>query len=353
MYKYLIFDGSYYVMKAFHALRSYNYKDIPLVDKTGNIQFYKDGDIITTYEYTFTKIDLARAVYYQIAKLIREHIPCKKPIIVFDKSPYHKLKELEDYKSDRHYYSEDDLAEIDEEKELKKWNETKEEIRIESIKREAKEWIKNNFNELGIPVLWHQGYEGDDLAYLLANQLELDGEKSAIVSIDGDWSYLINPNVDHIKLFMKKDPVIISYDEMRDRDPNIPEDMSLYRYKSIIDSLYGSHNFLQPTITADSTGDIDAKNLVLEVNSGNYSHLSDIDLFQRQLRSFNIDGYPELDIVKDKLRSINETLSPLTVDQYRIFCDLTGFDVNEGYYIRTIDGYDKSLYTEENRTYIS
>jgi 5'-3' exonuclease len=358
MYKYIIFDGSYFLMRAYHAIHSSedNYKEIPLVDHEGNIMYSnEDGSMEITYSYTFTHMTILRMMYWQIAKVMRDVAECRKPIIVLDKSPYHKVKELSDYKSNRHYYSEADLDGLTYEDNPRQWVETNEEIRSENIKLQAKEWMKNNFNELGMPVIWHQGYEGDDLAYLLSQQLELDGEKSAICSIDGDWSYLINPNIDHIKMYMRKSPEIITYEDMQDRlRLDAPEGMSLYRYKSLLDSLYGSHNFLKYVANKNEVDYFgDNKTIFTSIENNETKYIEDVDLFQRQLRSFDVERYPEINEVKAKLKTINDTLAPLDVEQYRMFCQVTGFNVTEGYYEKTVANFDHSLYTNEGRIYIS
>jgi len=293
-----------------------------------------------SFKYTFGIHDLTQSIFWSISKFIREGYSCRIPIIVFDKAPYHKLTFLTDYKGDRHYYSEEDLEGIDKDTNPKEWHETSEEIRANEIKQNAKYWIVENFPKLGIPVIIHPGYEGDDLAYLTANALKEDTEKSALVSIDGDWSYLTNPNVDHLKPNGDK----ITYQDMVNTEMaelTDLKDLSLYKLKSFSDSVFGSHNNLT---SVELTDDIGFKELITHLYHDQFDILKDKDLYLRQLRSFDVYSYPEIDIVKGLINNNLKPTYPMDEQEFSLLRTMTGFKVSVDYYLNTIENMDLTRY---------
>jgi hydrogenase maturation factor len=333
-YKYLVFDGQYFLVRNFKALiPRFNSKVELKDDKDGKQQYYNSTLMMSD--------DVVKSFFYSIVKVIRDIASCRKIILCFDSAPYHKSLFLDDYKGSRYYVTEDDLLKIDREKDPLNYINIKEDIRLNEIKKEAKNFIIENFNKLGMYVLIHKGYEADDLAYLTAQHVENDNERSCLVSIDEDWSYLINKNVDWLKTNTQS---IFNYEKILDRNRNYLPDMgiSLFQYKAYWDSLFGSHNDLVETIKKGEN--IDLKEVIKNCLNEDYSNINDIDKFKAQLKSFNINDYPEYDQVMEKIKLIETEGSIMSIDEYDYFKLMNNFKVRTEYYSNYVKEIDSTMY---------
>lgn len=340
-YKYLIFDGQYYLVRNLKALTPRysktivlkNEEGIPILNENGNQQCYEITSI--------SSFDLVKSFFYSIAKFIRESASCRKIILCFDSAPYHKLKFIENYKGSRSYATYDDLARIDKTKDPLSYLKIEEELKINRIKQDAKSFILENFSKLGICSIIHKGYEADDLAYKIASRLELDDQKSAVVSIDDDWSYLINKNVDWIKSNTKKR---FTYDDIVGRSNDFTDDLgiSLFQFKSYYDSMYGSHNDLESTV--DVTEKIPFNDLLKKYLSGDLSKILDLNKFNAQYESFDIEKYPEYDQVINKIKSLEFSGHISSIDEFELFKLVNNFNIKTDYYSNFIKELDSTLY---------
>jgi len=314
-------------------------KVVPITNSKGELFLNNEGKINFGEEYNFTYKDVCKTFYWSIIKYIRNIHDCGMPIVVFDKSPYHKLNYLKDYKSSRIYITQDDVDSFDQDSDPVEYFNLKNEAYAGLQKTEARKWIVNNFPKLGIPVLIHKGYEGDDLALLFSERFANESQKCGIVSIDSDWDYLLNPNVDHLK----PNGEVINYDSMME-ELNTLKGLSLYQYKSYVDSLFGSHNDLYQTISKDlESSHYEVIQQILD--NENYVGIEDVELFKAQLKSFDIHDYPELDQVKSKIESIlSDSLLPIPIEKYSSFSKSTEFLVTGSYYSNALNLIDRTLY---------
>lgn len=340
-YKYLIFDGDYLLTRNFKKCLgvSYYYQDKEVL---------KDENEISTLikQFVLTPQDLARSVFYSVSKFLSENHTCEVPIIVFDKTPYYKSLSLDYYKSGRSYVTEENLIGLDPEIDAVKIALLKEEICRLKIKSEAKSFIKEHFPKLGIECLYKKGYEADDLAKLISDELNQNLIKSAIISNDDDWSYLINPKIDYINFKGK----VTSYEDKlnyMNYFKNNLGDLSLYQYKSIVDSIYGSHNDLRSTIDKIKVKKVPIETIISKIEHKEYDFITDIKVFENQLKSFSIYDYPEIDEVKQEIKKlISYPHLIIKKESFANFRLLNKFFVSDNYYSNFQNQIDLTQYEQ-------
>lgn len=346
-YKYLIFDGSVYLMKAFNALKPKYFDELPTTYSDGRPVLDENQNQVTHYQYTFDTHDITKVVYWMLAKFIREGYSCCKPIVLFDKSPYHKITLLSDYKGDRYYATQEELDELNYDDDPKAYLELEQEVRANDMKQEAKHWMIENFPKLGFDMIYHAGYEADDLAHLIADQLKDDDQKSGLVSVDSDWAYLINENIDFLKLNGDCIDYGMMLSEMQDDLPKeLWDKVDLYWYKAYTDALAGSHNNMECTIKDIPEGDY--HKALIDIYNNGTEYLSNVELFRAQLKAFDVYHYPEIDQVLSKLKDIGRVNELLSVDQLEYMKMIDGFKVSASYYSRTIDLLDIRYFSKSS-----
>lgn len=125
--------------------------------------------------------------------------------IIWDKGPYLK-EQILTLKTSRYYANESDQQEIPEgvtEEERKaiedknKW--IREQAQMESEFRHAKAHLIKFSREMGIPSVCYQGFEADDLAYIIANELGVKDDVKFLTK-DSDWYYLMGPTTEFHRL---------------------------------------------------------------------------------------------------------------------------------------------------------
>jgi hypothetical protein len=192
----------------------------------------------------------------------------RHPILIWDKSPYHKTQALQAYKADRWIPSEERWKELEEEKQN-----TLDPIRVHEIELEQQkiEVEKENFTKVqnvkklfqspefeqsGFFNLIKQGYEADDLAFLAATEIseryEMNREDNAIlVTADKDWVNFLLPGVDFRSTFNGS-----TYPELTDKYEKVCEKVnkasmelygtpckpSRYQYGILEELMHASHN---------------------------------------------------------------------------------------------------------------
>lgn len=319
-YKYAIFDAQYFLTRNFMAMKNAPY---------------------------LSEDELVKSFFYSIAKYLRDFVSADKVICLWDKWPYYSTTLLGDtYKGDRYYASEDELEGLDPEKDKEEIERIEFELRVNKIKQNSKYWIINNLDKLGIVSFLKSGYEADNFAYIISKHLMSDDRKSVIISIDSDWKYLISEKVDYAH---SKTGEIITLEDM---NKEIPEglDISLYKYKSIIDSLYGSHNNMLRSLRTDLTS-FNIKDCIESVLKGELTYFNsenELELFNKNLSSFNIDDYPEIDKVRKMMYYLDKKGSIMDESEYSNFRIFNNFKVSSDYYKSFSNSLNKSLYIDNN-----
>lgn len=344
-YKYLVFDAQYFLTRNFKQLSNsksegdeylVNGKPVPIDDKDGTYKLIKPG---------FDYLGLAKSFFWSIAKFTRDYHSCDKVILCWDKYPYHKMSMLQEYKGDRFYATEEDLKDLDPIIDAQKIIDLKYEIETLAIKQKAKYWIITNFGRLGMPSFIRTGYEADDFGGAIAKYLEQNDPDARVglVSIDSDWDYLIRPNADHLRPRGQ----VTTYQEMVDKHSKSLESsgVDLYTYKAMVDALHGSHNNMFSSI-ADRVRDPEEVVLASLV-AGDTKYLKDVDLYNRQLKSFMIDQFPEYDAFLKSLYYLDKSGGLMDCIEYAVFTSDTKFGVSGSYYGSFISNLDQKLYSND------
>lgn len=228
---------------------------------------------------------LVASVTTSILNACREFL-IDKIVQVWDFGPYYKQQILNNtYKAGRYKPTEEEAAKIEDEQQKEimladAYNFTK--------KNEAQS-ILMGLSELGLPSIYKPGYEADDLVYILGKMISDKGDTAIICSVDSDWDYWIHPGIDH---YNPNRNTIKSYEESCEE--NGIGELSLFEFKALYDSIYGSHNALLKTIK-DEHYDRDCHEIFDIVNSRGFTE--DIfeypDLALAQYKSFQFDQLPD------------------------------------------------------------
>lgn len=141
--------------------------------------------------------ELLKSFYQSIMKQKRD-FDFERPILLFDKGPYLKEEVIKKYKKDRHYMCEDDITNLKkrieectdpEEKERleKELKDTEIQVFNESQMNKAKYDIVRNGFALGFPVIIKQGFEADDIAFAIAEDVRRLDMSAILITTDRDW----------------------------------------------------------------------------------------------------------------------------------------------------------------------
>lgn len=317
MYDYLIFDGQYFLMRGFHLHKSRSVE-------TSTVTL--GSTVYSTLKNTLTWSQLFKSIFYSMVKFHRDFHKGNKMIMVFDSGPYYKSKLVGHYKSNRSYINESDVEKAKDDPLT--YLRLKYEWDLEVLKSYTKKMILEYFPKLGIDTVIHKGYEADDLAKLLASKISKSGKTSLLISSDSDWKYLIDEN----STYSNPRGNLFHYDKMMEELGTLKDSgLSLYKYKAFMDSLYGSHNDLLPTV--DKSLKLNNVDLLTKLLDQNYSDLLHESLFKAQLDSFDIWNFPEYDLVIEKLKDAR-LKSPdfLTVDQFSELNSKFNLGITSNYY---------------------
>lgn len=174
-YKYGIIDLQYILMRNKNMSEGYNINDY--VEQCNNTPL----DQSIPDPIPIDKKNLLKTTIQSIMKLKRDY-DFQYPILLFDASPYHKVKAIENYKADRYIPTDEEIAELEKSKECKTPEEVRQ-IEIEqkvielkqlnfSVMQEIKYgFLSDDWNSYGFHAVLKKGYEADDLAYLLALEI--------------------------------------------------------------------------------------------------------------------------------------------------------------------------------------
>lgn len=334
-YKYALIDLSYLLTRNIYAISK---------GKSNESGEWNEGDVI-------------KATIYTINKVARDFgITADKFIMLYDKwdpiiGGYYRswlLKDSVSYKGSRVYINEDYINSLKanpdvSEEELKR---ALEEFKVNQIKLKTKKGMINDFKTIGIPCLGVEGWEFDDLAWLSACILhEIEPKKCVIITKDSDLQYSLTPKMDYFKLPTGgSSPEVITYDQMYEKIPQklVDKGISLYDYKSYMDSLGAGHNDMRKTIKP-------RKNLVetiLKILDGNFENVKDPEVFKLQMSTFDLTNYPKLSTAKELISEFDKVGKIGDLAVFHDFCNKYQMTISDKYYDEFTSRLDPTLYVK-------
>lgn len=312
-------------------------------------------------EYTYG--ELIRMTIWTINKLARDYgLTSDKVILIYDKwdktlGGYYTTYLLKgQYKDSRKYMTEELFQEIknDPTKTPEEIHKAELELYQNQVKYKAK-WNmiggygNGGLGSFGMPCLGLDGWEADNLAWLASCLLYNNASEkpSILVTKDSDWSYLTSPRMEYFKVPKSgEEPRVITYDEMYYQIPQEIRNrgIGLYQYKSLVDSIDGSHNDMRRTRKDYA----DLTKTILQVLDGDYSNIEDVELFNKQYNSFDISKYPRFEEAKRLITDVLPTCGRLgTIPEFHTFCDRHGISgISDKYFTDFISRFDPKLYCE-------
>lgn len=344
-YKYALVDMSYILVR--------NLKAISAGKKIGE---YNEGEVL-------------RITIQTIKKIIRDYgITADKYIFIYDKwdkeiGGYYRtyfLKDFVAYKGTRVYVNEAYVRELEQKlsgidpnntEEIEKLKKEIEVAKVQSyenlIKYKAKEAMINDLGNIGLPCLGLEGWEFDDLAWLSTCLLinEPDNRANIIITKDSDLQYSLSPKMDYFKIPTgKSTPKIITYEEMMKTIPQkiLEKKVSLYDYKSFLDSLGTGHNDMKPTVTSNRPVD----DIILSILEGDYSDVNK-DQFIAQFKSFDLHNFGKLDKAFSIINNDYKKCGHLgDLEQFHQFCNKYDIhSISDRYYQELINNFNPLLFS--------
>lgn len=220
------------------------------------------------------------------------------------------------------------------------------------VKYKAKWGMIKELGNFGIPSFGVDGWEFDNLAWLATGMLYDDtpgAKPSIIVTKDSDLQYALSPQMDYFKLPTKgSNPEIITYDKMFQTIPDsLKGILSLYDYKSYLDAMGEGHNGMRKTRKAYTN----PETVIHHVLAGDYSDLDDVDLFKKQLSTFNLGNFPRLQEAKRIITDLFPNSGRLgSLQEFNAFKAKYGIGGPEVYmtdqwFVNYISKFDPALYS--------
>lgn len=268
-----------------------------------------------------------------------------RSILVWDQKPYHKSKILkaelgkDHFKSGRDHVSEDKVA-----KEVDPIKKSKLQKELDNVKimGKAKLYLLQNLHKIGVSSINRIGWEADDLAYIYADLLKNEDGKVALFSNDSDYDYYLTPNSDYINLrFNKK----VTYEDAVKK--RAIEGLSLMESKMWRESMRGSHNSLKALLKDGETRPVRIlKNLY---ESGDTSFLTSPEIFKAQLKTFDIESYPEYSEVVELFKKKLATAKIGTVDDFKSILAPLKINIDTKHYKNYLNNINSELWTNKNQ----
>jgi hypothetical protein len=209
--------------------------------------------------------------------------------------------------------------------------------------------MREEFPKLGIPWIEFNGYEFDQIATLAA--FERFGKTELpdlIITKDTDLLYSLTPGCKFFALPTRgSEPKVVTYEEMYYQIPEVLRNMgmSLYQYNAYLNAFGKGHNDLARTLKKG----YDPTQSIIETAQGNFECIEPdrLELFQAQLKSYDLSIYPRLDEVK---RCITEEFPkigyyPSTRD-FQDFCEKYKINgISDRYFSDFTSVFDQKLFT--------
>lgn len=337
--RFLMIDAQYMLVRQWCRCKSM-FKSYDMIMDKNNNPILINNEPKYVEHHTYSTEELIKRFFWGIGKYTRDMCTAEKIILLWDKAPYYKVDILGAYKDSREYHDESELDEIDIYTNPEEYANLQEWITDNNKKNEAKRFIVDNFNKLGMISIIHQGYEGDDLAYLCSQYLKDDDEISAIVSSDSDWEYWGSPNVKTIKFngeqSFYEDKLAYNLERLR-----APKNLDLFTLKAYFDTFYGSHNDIRPAM---KNVDCYVGTQLDAIKNKDFSNLNK-ELYEANMKSFDIYHYPEIDeVLKDIDNKIRHYGSIGTTDTKCELLNSNGINVSNSYYETFIGNLNSKWY---------
>lgn len=317
---------------------------------------------ITTKDKTIEEmdpVDTVRLTLQTISKLSKSWgITAQKIIIIWDKwskiyGGYIRswmLKDFVTYKGSRKFITERVLEEMKNDPNVtpEQLNAAMRELAISKIKFKAKDIMINEFPKIGICSYFYEGYEFDDIASLASFQLYRDsGLPNIIITKDSDLQYSTCPNC----VWMcppsggATEPTIITYNDMYYKIPEALRNrgMSLYNYNAYMNAAgFIGHN----DMGVSKKRNTDSVETILKILDGDYSDLHNKDMFEAQLKSYDLSLFPGINIVRQDIDNFYSMGHYGTLNDFHEFCMKNGVtQISDNYYTNMISKFDQKLFS--------
>jgi hypothetical protein len=142
-------------------------------------------------------------------------------------------------------------------------------------------------------------------------------------------------------------PQIITYDEMYQTIPDEikARGVNLYYYKAYLDSLGEGHNDMRKT----KKDHLDPTNVILQILDGDYSGLSDYEVFLKQFDTFRVENFPKFQEVQRIILNDLDKVGKLgSLNEFKEFCsayEISG--ISDRYFSEFINRFDSKLYGKD------
>ena len=221
---------------------------------------------------------------------------------------------------------------------------------VNKIKFEVKRVMREEFGSLGLPWIEVSGWEFDQIATLAS--FERYGKNSLpdlILTKDNDLTYSLTPTCSLFYLPTKgSEPKVITYNEMYYKIPEPLREagVSLYQYNSYLNALGKSHNDMSRTLKKG----YDETQAILDiVTKGDLGCIEPdrVELFNAQLKSYDLSIYPKLEEVKRIIHQDLQTMGKYPSSQdFRDFCMRNSIEgISEKYFSDFSSVFDPKMFT--------
>lgn len=306
--------------------------------------------------------EVIRITIQTINKLYRDYnVGADKVLMIFDEwsrdlapnAGYirsYMIKDYVQYKGSRKFITEKTIEDMKADPNTKPEDLEKaiHELAANKIKFQTKKIMREELKNIGIPYFSWPGYEFDDIATLASFGLNGKTEKpNVIITKDSDLMYSLCPGCDQFLLPTKgSEPEIVTYNDMYYKIPEVLRNngLGLYMYHAYCDSLgITGHNDNLKTIKPGHDG----TQAILNIMSGNYSDVDNLDAFKAQFKSFDLSCFPQVDQVNNMIQTEFGTVGKIgTLDDFKDFCVRHGVKgISDSYYSGLSCRFDVKLFS--------
>lgn len=302
--------------------------------------------------------EVIRLCFQTVAKLTNQlGVTFDKAIFIHDKwdpnyNGYYRHYLLNgEYKDSREYIDELAVerkrAEGASEEEIKK---LEDEAYFNRVRMNAKYTVMRDLTI--IPSLYVSGLECDDIMGIFANLYTSDDpskKPSVLISKDSDFKRFLLPGVDFFKFPKKGEEAHIwTYQEALEEVPQNLRDagLSLYWYHCLEEALGSGHNDVKSPRKSHTRVDKVIEDIVLR---NDYSDIEDMDMFKRQMNSFDLSTFPMYQEAVDMITSKFMTIGRIpTITEFRQFCNKNeiGDSISDRYFSTFAAKLDRSMYQD-------
>lgn len=340
--KFLFVDAQYQLVRHWCRVKSMSKTITPVLYSNGSPVLDENNNCVMVDDYNIDWQSIVKLFFWSIGKFTREICSVEKVILLWDKGPYYKSEICKNFKANRDYYTQEDLDDIDKDKDPIDYKNMEIYLKCEEAKLTAKQFIIKEFSKLGMVSVIHEGYEADDLCYIAGQLIKNSNERSVALSVDSDWKYWISSNMD---LFIRER--CYTYNEIFEETKLISgrTDLDNFSYKMYYDSIFGSHNNLDDSIIKSGYS---TPEYINDAVNKTYS-LLDRENCEMNIKTFDILNYPNIDIVKlDLINKMNTYGSICDVSTKRTILNKNGINVSDSYYNEFTEPLNRLLYNGTN-----